>query len=244
MQNCLKLFDDSKENLDFLKGNIENTFKDPSISYAVHAIKSRIKDRRHLEEKIERKIAEGKKIDEETFFNEITDLVGIRILMLYPQYFIDIHKFIKNKINLKEWELKEEPILYTWDEDVRRFFEEHLSFKHVEFKKTLYTSVHYVIRKINGLEKSNYCEIQVRTLFEEAFGEIDHDVNYPHLTTDETLQAQLKALSKMMSAASKQAESIFLLSKSREEKTSSENKLERRKEPSFWIKIKNIFSWY
>lgn len=219
MQNCLKLFDDSRYELEYLKENIENSFKDPRISYAVHATKSRIKDRRHLEEKIKRKTSGSRKIDETNFFDEITDLVGIRVLILYPQYFEDIHKFIYDKVSLKEWELKEEPTLYAWDEDVRIFFEDKLKFKHIEFKKTLYTSVHYVIRKINGFNQSNYCEIQVRTLFEEAFGEIDHDVNYPQSTQNTALQSQLKALSKMMSAASKQAETIFMLSKFSEETT-------------------------
>ena len=43
------------------------------------------------------------------------------------------------------------------------------------------------------------CEIQVRTLFEEIWGEIDHSINYPESTQSKTCKEQLRVLSKLVS---------------------------------------------
>lgn len=42
-----------------------------------------------------------------------------------------------------------------------------------------YRSVHYIIES-NPTKKTFYTEIQVRTLFEEGWSEIDHDIRYPY----------------------------------------------------------------
>ena len=42
------------------------------------------------------------------------------------------------------------------------------------------------------------CEIQVRTLFEEIWGEIDHTINYPHSTESIACKEQLKVLTKLI----------------------------------------------
>jgi hypothetical protein len=43
----------------------------------------------------------------------------------------------------------------------------------------MYTSVHYIIG--SGSQTPLTCEIQVRTLMEEVWGEVDHKINYPIL---------------------------------------------------------------
>lgn len=45
-----------------------------------------------------------------------------------------------------------------------------------------YRSLHYIVRY-----EEYYIEIQVRTLFEEAWGEVDHDVLYPYYKDDPVL---------------------------------------------------------
>jgi len=46
------------------------------------------------------------------------------------------------------------------------------------------------------------CEIQVRTLFEEIWGEIDHHLNYPVPTTNAGCREQLRVLAKVVGAGS------------------------------------------
>ena len=59
-------------------------------------------------------------------------------------------------------------------------------------------------------EKSDVtCEIQVRTLFEEIWGEIDHTINYPHATNSIACKEQIRVLAKLVSTGTRLADSIF-----------------------------------
>lgn len=53
------------------------------------------------------------------------------------------------------------------------------------------------------------CEIQVRTLFEEIWGEIDHSINYPHPTQSVACKEQLRVLAKFISTGTRLADSII-----------------------------------
>ena len=55
--------------------------------------------------------------------------------------------------------------------------------------------------------------MQVRTLFEEVWGEIDHTFNYPVKTTNRVVQEQLKVLARVVGAGTRLSDSIFELSK-------------------------------
>lgn len=85
---------------------------------------------------------------------------------------------------------------------------EELGFQ-VEFKESLYTSVHYILR--NSEDSPIRCELQVRTLFEEAWGELDHWMNYPVPTGKMALREQLLVLSRVVTAGSRLAVSIHRL---------------------------------
>lgn len=178
-----KLF---KYELEGFKQQVQNFFlewpgfivNDKSV---LHSIKSRIKDAEHLRDKLQRKIQGGRNITVSNFRNEVTDLIGVRILYLYQDQFKTIHNEIMRQINeRKEWKFMEEPEAYTWDPEAAKTYDE-LGIRH-EIKETFYTSVHYVIRPYNNNSQPICCEIQVRTLFEEIWGEIDHTINYPHVT--------------------------------------------------------------
>lgn len=195
-------------------------FKDQVVSYfqnnpllnegslpIVHSIKSRLKDPEHLRDKLLRKQKKGQTIEKEELFSKINDLIGIRLLHLYQDQFPIIHnEILKNIEKNGNWELCEAPKAYTWDPES---LEAYKSLEiETEIKETLYTSVHYVIKPNN--DKSDVtCEIQVRTLFEEIWGEIDHTINYPHPTNSIACQEQIKVLSKLVSAGTRLADSIF-----------------------------------
>ena len=53
------------------------------------------------------------------------------------------------------------------------------------------------------------CEIQVRTLSEEVWGEVDHSINYPCPVEHLACREQIRALARATSTVSRLVDSIF-----------------------------------
>lgn len=196
--------------LDQFLNQVEHFFRtNPSLNRdkILHSIKSRPKDPEHLRDKLFRKRSEGVEVTKDTLFTNITDLNGVRVLHLYQQQFLKIHEEIMKKIDtLGDWKLVEPPQAYTWEPESQEFFN-GLGID-TKIKDSYYTSVHYVVKPNN--EKSFVtCEIQVRTLFEEIWGEIDHTFNYPHETDSLACKEQIRVLAKLVSTGTRLADSIF-----------------------------------
>lgn len=172
----------------------------------VHSIKARTKDPEHLRKKLSRKDNPENPITVENLFDRVTDLAGVRILHLYNDQFELIHNEIMGNINRGQWVLFESPVANTWDPETKSYYEK-LGLK-TKIRETLYTSIHYVI-KPNNSPNCMCCEIQVRTLFEEIWGEIDHAINYPVATESVACKEQLRVLAKLASTGSRLADSIF-----------------------------------
>ena len=211
LTEILTAYDDIEHDLGIFMDGIRKWFDEhrrlrrhhPSV---VHSVKSRLKDRGHLKDKIFRKWNVELPITPKNIFEEITDLAGVRVLHLYQDQFPKIHLEILDKINRqKDWTLVEPPKAYTWDPESKQFFEA-LGIG-VEIKESYYTSVHYVVRP--RLESPLCCEIQVRTLFEEIWGEVDHTLNYPTKSENFACREQLKVLAKLVGAGSRLVDSIF-----------------------------------
>lgn len=176
------------------------------IPPVIHSMKFRLKDEDHLADKINRKRVEGRVIDENNIFTEISDLAGLRILHLYQSQFSQIHDFISDKVKRKSWKLLEKPLAYTWDPESIEYFKSHKI--RTALKPSYYTSVHYIIAPASNDAKV-CCEVQIRTLFEEIWGEIDHSINYPHRTDKLANIEQLRVLSKLVSTGTRLADAIF-----------------------------------
>lgn len=176
------------------------------IPAPIHSMKMRIKDEAHLAEKIARKRVGGVNITDENLFTEITDFAGVRVLHLYQSQFSKIHNFILEKKKTKTWKLLERPVAYTWDPEAVHYYES-LGIK-TSVKPSYYTSVHYLVAPANKSDDI-CCEIQVRTLFEEIWGEIDHAINYPKPTNSMANIEQLRVLAKLVSTGSRLGEAIF-----------------------------------
>jgi ppGpp synthetase/RelA/SpoT-type nucleotidyltranferase len=176
------------------------------IPTIIHSIRSRLKDEDHLKDKIKRKRADGRVITPTNLFSEITDFAGLRVLHLHQNQFSTIHEFVTKRVKSKSWKLLEKPIAYTWDPESVDYFK---TFKiRTSVKASYYTSVHYLLAPANS-EDGISCELQVRTLFEEAWGEIDHSINYPHPSEKVATIEQLRVLSKLVSTGSRLADAIF-----------------------------------
>ncbi|MEY8213139.1 MAG: RelA/SpoT domain-containing protein [Colwellia sp.] len=171
----------------------------------IYTIKNRLKDVDHLRDKIERKWNEVDPLTPGNLFERVTDLAGVRVLHLYQDQFSHLHNLIQKQIDNGDWFLRENPVAYSWDPESSSFFEK-LGLES-KVKDSYYTSIHYVVKP---KEDSNICcEIQVRTLFEEIWGEIDHTINYPHPTEKNSCKEQLRVLSKLVSTGTRLADSIF-----------------------------------
>jgi putative GTP pyrophosphokinase len=171
----------------------------------VHSLKSRQKDITHLRDKIIRKREEGRIITVENVFNEINDFCGVRVLHLKLSDFSVLHSAVTAHVSGSHWHFFEEPKAYTWDPEYKTFFES-CGVK-TEVKDSFYTSVHYVVKP--NPDTFVTCEIQVRSLFEEIWGEVDHELNYPTPTQNVACREQLKVLAKLVGAGTKLVDSIY-----------------------------------
>lgn len=170
----------------------------------VHSYKCRLKDREHLRAKLERKRVEQNPISYDNLFEQVTDLAGVRIIHLFQEHFEQIDSVIRRKIIVGDWVLGERVTAYTWDPEAAEFFGKFDL--DVVQKPTSYTSVHYLIRP--RFDSPLCCEVQVRTLFEEIWGEVDHQINYPIPTANLACREQLKVLSKIVGAGSRLLDSL------------------------------------
>lgn len=205
----LQYYEEKKTLIESLLAGVEAFFrKNKTLQPYIHSITSRLKDPSHLADKIARKAEKGKLITRENLFDTVTDLAGVRVLHLYPRQFDVIHSALMYAINADGlWKLYEKPVAYTWDPESEQHFKA-LDLR-TELRDTYYTSIHYVVRPNNQLANTPCCEIQVRTLFEEIWGEIDHHINYPHPTESLACREQLRVLSKLVSTGTRLADSIY-----------------------------------
>ncbi|WP_181162766.1 RelA/SpoT domain-containing protein [Burkholderia gladioli] len=168
----------------------------------VHSVRWRVKDTEHLIEKIIRKKADSDFCDKyeginESNYNEIiTDLIGVRALHLFKDDCIDIHRQL-----LSTWKPIEPPISYTRKGDSEDFVKKLtksglLAIEH----KAGYRSLHYVVES-KPTNRPMRAEIQVRTLFEEGWSEIDHTVRYPNFMNDPITNYLLTIFNRMAGSA-------------------------------------------
>jgi ppGpp synthetase/RelA/SpoT-type nucleotidyltranferase len=178
----------------------------------IHSLRTRLKDPDHLRDKLLRKLTDCEEkgvafhVTSENLLTTITDLAGVRILHLYTRQIQPIDAALRSIFHEQTYELIEGPFARTWDDESRAFFES--CGIAIEQSPTMYTSVHYVVGSASRTMVT--CEIQVRTLMEEVWGEVDHQLNYPHPTDILASAEQLKVLARVTSSASRLVDSIFL----------------------------------
>ena len=159
----------------------------------VHSIKYRIKSLFSLCEKILRKESESQiPLNADSLNNEITDIIGIRAIYIYPTDYKLIHDNIyKNYSKL----FCENVCINIRDGDDESMFDS-IPKKRRTINKGLYRSIHYILNYLIG--NNNYkLEVQIRTIFEEGWSEINHQY-YKDNNTNETTQWALSILSRQV----------------------------------------------
>lgn len=168
------IYKDYLEKVSSLEEAAISIFRSLSKMAHVHSVRYRVKDAEHLIEKIIRKKRDNpdREITIATYLTEITDLIGIRVLHLFKEEWVAIHRNI-----LDMWNLKETVIAYHRAGDNTDIFKENKCTP--KEHNNGYRSIHYIIES-QPTKLKVYAEIQVRTIFEEAWSEIDHSVRYPY----------------------------------------------------------------
>lgn len=174
----------------------------------VHSLKFRVKDPEHLIEKIIRKKLEDASLDIrlENYSETITDLIGVRALHLFKKDWIPIHQFITGN-----WELKETPTA-----NIRKGDSDELTKQFTDFGCVIkehpfgYRSVHYLVNS-QPTKARVVAEVQVRTIFEEGWSEIDHRVRYPYNLDNVILSAFLSLFNRLAGSADEMGSFINLL---------------------------------
>lgn len=184
-------------------GSILSAVGSSGASNHSYAVKLRVKKADDLVEKKARKILEKK--DHNSKFDykiqSITDVIGLRVVTLFKSELAAVVRELLLLIHSENSPFKtghvEEAIIYAVDEDFssaagkieRVFVESGIDKRQVLRRKSVtgYSSIHLITRiggEITTEEHSALTgyeipvEIQVRTVFEDAWGEIDHAFNY------------------------------------------------------------------
>lgn len=179
----------------------------------IHSYHYRIKESSHLLEKVIRKKKENPQkfadLDHTNFYKFMTDLIGIRVFFLYREDWIHFHRYITQVFEnnpdiyvndrIADFDsddnhhyIAERPKVYKRPGDTRIYDANEIEIK----SDGIYRSLHYIIKY-----KGYYVEIQGRTLFEEGWSEIDHDIVYPYYQDDEMLKDFSKLLNRLSGMA-------------------------------------------
>ena len=201
----------------------------------VHSVKTRVKDSSHLIEKIIRKTPERRmkygddfKFTVDNYKNEITDLLGIRVIHIFKEDWEEIHEFITSM-----WDVMEIVANIREGDNTKEF-----EAKGIEVCSRLsgYRSVHYLVESY-PTNKKLIAEVQVRTIFEEGYGEIDHQLRYSHDDIPDVLAQNLMLLNRIAGSSDEMASLINILSKSfKDVKSEFEHKINKKNQQILELK--------
>ncbi|CAE6818209.1 hypothetical protein R75461_05975 [Paraburkholderia nemoris] len=178
-------------------GRIRGAIADTGIERECYAVRARVKPENRLVEKV------GRKRETKTDYRleSITDVIGIRLIALFrmdlPKIMTMVLDIISHDAEIMPNPVKkgslEEVIVYSNEIDSSPFnllLKETLDQRQVQFSmqssKEGYSSIHIVCRVSPNVSNCQEIspsyhlpiEIQIRTVFEDAWGEIDHKYGY------------------------------------------------------------------
>lgn len=209
-KELLKIYNHYKSQIPKLESSAIYVFNSLMKTTNVHSVRYRIKDSEHVIEKIIRKKIKTPElqIDENNYMIELTDLIGVRALHLFKEDWNQIHDLITNT-----WDLYEIPTAYYREGDSteykKSFQEKGCEPKEHPFG---YRSVHYII-ETKPAKTKYFAEIQVRTIFEEAWSEIDHTIRYPYDQDNQIFGQFLMILNRLAGSADEMGTFVQFLKK-------------------------------
>lgn len=187
----------------------------------IHSYRYRTKDVWHLMEKVVRKKIENPEkfgqMDHTNFYKYVTDLIGIRVFYLYREDWVHFHHYITTRIennpdfyiknrlddfddNPDHYYLAERPKAYKRSGDSKIYNRKEFDI----ITTGIYRSIHYTVKY-----KGYYIEIQGRTLFEEGWSEIDHDIIYKTAAQEDEMLRDYSRLLNRLSGLADEMSSYF-----------------------------------
>ena len=208
IDSAVRFFESNRGSFDVLAESLRVCLsEDDELRSTIHFIKHRIKAAESLRAKLRRLAGkdEGETIDESNLFQRITDLAGLRIIHLHTDQIARMHPRILKILEENRYRIINKPVAHCWDVEYERLFQD--VGLHTERADSMYTTVHYDIQA--SAEKPITCELQVRSLVDEVWGEVSHRVNYPTASPSEACRDQLKVLARLTSGCGRLVDSIF-----------------------------------
>ena len=208
IDSVVTFFESNMKRFDSLAKSLHSCLlEDDELSDMIHFIRHRVKNPDSLRGKL-RRIAgesEGEPINESNLFGRITDLAGLRIIHLHTDQIKAMHPRILAVLEANRYRVVSKPVAYCWDVEYKTLFQD--VGLHTKEADKLYTTVHYDIQSSHRTPIT--CELQVRSLADEVWGEVSHRVNYPIESPSEACRDQLKVLARLTSGCGRLVDSIF-----------------------------------
>jgi ppGpp synthetase/RelA/SpoT-type nucleotidyltranferase len=179
---------------------IKRVIKDAlkSLNINVASIEARAKSVESFEVKaVERSLSDPNQPKYKDPLKEITDLAGIRIITFYPRTIEDVDNVIKSEFDVLEKSDKTDTLMQQ--------------------EKFGYQSVHYLISlKSNRTSLPEYrqfigftAEVQVRTILQHAWAEIEHDIQYKSIEiTPISISRRFMSLAGLLELADREFQAI------------------------------------
>lgn len=169
----------------------------------VHSVRWRVKNYQHLMEKLIRKTdpessffsEKYNKVSIDNYFDIVTDLIGVRAIHLFKDDFLSIDKFLR-----ANWPTQKPTIVYTRSGDDTDIYRDLMDAYEIKDHRYGYRSIHYVLNT-KPASRTIHVEVQVRTIFEEGWSEIDHKVKYPNFSDNELVSYFLSVFNRLAGSA-------------------------------------------
>ena len=213
----LRLIESEYRNIETQLRDIGKSFIDEYLydieTAGIHSYRYRTKGTAQLLEKVIRKRKENPekfaRLDHTNYYKFVTDLIGIRVFFLYREDWKHFHQYLTSRFE-NDPQLYIQDRLKDFDENPEHYYlaERPRAYKRTGDSKIydgneiqiisdgIYRSLHYIIKY-----KGQYIELQGRTLFEEGWGEVDHDIVYKDTEDDEMLRDYSKLLNRLSGLA-------------------------------------------
>jgi putative GTP pyrophosphokinase len=203
---------------------------------AVYAVKHRLKSEVRLLEKIKTANSELKTgqhpISRENLQTRIKDLLGFRIICLRLS---DLEKL---KVYISSLEKEYELNVVSGPTEKKSFIIRPGEEKFSDLQYSGYSSIHYIVKAGKNLRmpkelRSLQAELQLRTIFEEAWGELDHKYQYEKTRAGETVPKHVmtgfRDLGLYMLACARQADHLCEAIEQLAESSKASSSVRRRK---------------
>ena len=229
----LQLIESEYRNMEKQLRDIGKSFIDEYLydieTAGIHSYRYRTKGSAQLLEKVIRKRRENPEkfaqLDHTNYYKFVTDLIGIRVFFLYREDWKHFHQYLTSRFENNP-QLYIQDRLKDFDENPEHYYlaERPRAYKRTGDSKIydgneiqiisdgIYRSLHYIIKY-----KGQYIELQGRTLFEEGWGEVDHDIVYKNAEDDAMIRDYSKLLNRLSCLADEMSSYFRRLKHEREQ---------------------------